>query len=159
MRCPQRSGDDLPIRCNRSTRTHCLPVDPHHRARHPVGGNISSISFSTSRVWTSSPASSFHRGELLAPNTRSPHRMTKRLDRVDVQTSSRRKSSARLKRAHGKSHPRSVLSINAPSIISAAHQLVLRSGDDPAVHPKRRGLIKACRVWRIGFQRAIWLVE
>ena len=49
VRSPQRSGDDLPNRCYRSTRTHCLPVDPHHRARHSAGGNIS-ISFSTSRV-------------------------------------------------------------------------------------------------------------
>src|SRR4029077_3555592 len=83
----------------------------------------------------------------------------KRLDRLDVQTSSRRKSSARLERAYGKSCPRSILSINAPAKISAAHELVLRSGDDPAVHPKRRGLIKACRVWRLGFKRSICLVD
>ena len=50
VRCPQRSGDDLPNRCNRSTRTYCLPVGPHHRARHPAGGNISSISLSTCPV-------------------------------------------------------------------------------------------------------------
>src|SRR6476620_2890608 len=55
----------------------------------------------------------------------------KRLDRLDVQTSRRRKSSARLKRADGKSCPGSIPSINAPAKISAAHELVLRSSDDP----------------------------
>ena len=37
VRSPQRSGDDPPNRCYRSTRNHCLPVDPHHRAPHSVG--------------------------------------------------------------------------------------------------------------------------
>src|SRR4029077_1193289 len=56
---------------------HYLPVDLHLRAHHPTGDDTSSISFSTHRVCTWSPESRFHRGEMLPPNTRSPHLMTR----------------------------------------------------------------------------------
>jgi hypothetical protein len=78
---------------------------------------------------------------------------------LHVQSPRGRTSDAGLKCAYRRGCLRSIIPIDSLAIISASHQLTLRSGDGPPVQPDWRRLVKACGVRRISIRLSILLAE